>query len=305
MSYEEKLEYLLWISGLELSIDDLKSCPDEIVADAIICAHLVKNKAMAVGEAHCLMTSIAESSRSDAPMADNPQRINERAFRLGFLYQKIYHTFHSCIAAVGLKIFHTIIKFDGAHFQRLYAGKRFTNSSVDIKILFTQLVNIALSVRNPLLKAIYDFDTETGDLVDDVTASINSINFKDASALESCRVKIGKFYDDSNFRECLRNVDQALKIDGNCIRFLCLKAECLVMLGKFSEADKTIIKALKKNPRDANVLYVQGLKEYYEAKVKESIEKFDAALKIFPDHKKAKERRSLAKKLLNFIYTGE
>jgi hypothetical protein len=105
MTYEEKLGNLLWISGLELSVEDIKSCPDEFVIDAIICAHLVKNKAMTAGETQCLMTSIVETNRSKYPVNEYPHRISERAFRLGFLYQKLFFSLHSCIAAVGLKIF--------------------------------------------------------------------------------------------------------------------------------------------------------------------------------------------------------
>jgi hypothetical protein len=111
MTYEEKLEILSWISGVQLSIDDLKSCPDEFIVDAVVCTHLVKTRAMTAGEAKCLMTSITETNRSDAPLDEYPQRINERAFRLGFLYQKLFYIFHSCVSAVGLKIFQVFANF--------------------------------------------------------------------------------------------------------------------------------------------------------------------------------------------------
>jgi tetratricopeptide (TPR) repeat protein len=108
-----------------------------------------------------------------------------------------------------------------------------------------------------------------------------------------------------NFQECLEQLDQALKIDKTCINFLCLKAECLVQVERYEEAGNIAKELLQKNPRDINALYVLGLKEYHELKLKGSVQKFSAALKIFPNFKKAKELREKAKKMMTSFRTGE
>jgi DnaJ homolog subfamily C member 7 len=172
-----------------------------------------------------------------------------------------------------------------------------------LKIVFSQLCNIASNFRNLRVTGTFNPQSEEANL-DDVISSVESMSFLSSSDLEKCRDKIGKFYEELNFDECLKQLNQALTIDKSCVSFLCLKAECLVMLERYEEAEKSITKALKKNPSDVNVLYTQGLKEYYEVKLKESVEKFDAVIKVFPDFKRAKELRANAKTLLNFIYTG-
>jgi hypothetical protein len=104
-SFEDKLQLLLYICGLDLSIESLNSCPSNFIVDAIICAYLVDNKAISAGEAQCLMLSIVNSERSDKISYKYPTKVNSQAFRIGFLYQKLFFMLHSCIAAVGLKIF--------------------------------------------------------------------------------------------------------------------------------------------------------------------------------------------------------
>lgn len=105
MSLDEKFKLLLWLSGLELTADDLKSVPNEFIIDVVICLHLVKNKAMAVGEAECLMQSIVEVKGTAEFEEKYPKSVSDRALRLSFLYMKLFLFVHSCTTAVGLKIF--------------------------------------------------------------------------------------------------------------------------------------------------------------------------------------------------------
>lgn len=53
------------------------------------------------------------------------------------------------------------------------------------------------------------------------------------------------------------------------------------------------------------MIFIQGLKLYYNAKLVESITKFEAAIKLDPDFKKAQERRNNAKKMIFMASTGK
>ena len=297
MSYDEKLKILVWISGLQLSVDDLKSCPDHYLVDAVICTFLAEKQEITASEAKCLMQSIVNAKQNEEVSDDYPEKVDLRAFRIGMLYQKMFFMFHSCAAAVGLKIFQTIIKFDGADFQRSYAKTRFTSQPIDANILFAQLVNI-LSVGSSKLKLT------CGSAFEEFTEDFKNFSFADQGKIEKLRVDIFKLHEDAKFAECLKKLNIALEINDSCVEFLWLKAECLIMIDDLKEAEKFIAKAAKFNPTDPNVIFVQGLKNYYEGKFKESIEKFDEALEVFPGFKKAIDQRAKAKKLLGLIHKG-
>lgn len=105
MPYDEKVKVLLWITGLQLNVEDIKLIPDDIILDIFICLYLVKNQAMKTVEAECLMQSIIDVHHDKADMMKYPKNVNERAFQIGFLFTKLFVIVHSCISAVGLKIF--------------------------------------------------------------------------------------------------------------------------------------------------------------------------------------------------------
>ena len=105
MSENEKWDILLWISGLSsLSVKELKAIPDKFLVDVIVCLHLLQTGSIKQLEAECLMQSIVDTERGKMS-SKYPSKINERGFRLSFLYSKIFCIFHSCIAAVGLEMF--------------------------------------------------------------------------------------------------------------------------------------------------------------------------------------------------------
>lgn len=76
------------------------------------------------------------------------------------------------------------------------------------------------------------------------------------------------------------------------------------MLEKNDEADKIINKVLQNDPRDANMIFMQGLKFYYMAMIEDSISKFLEAVKLDPDFKKALTFRMKAMKMLQHATEG-
>lgn len=105
MSEDDKWKILLWLSGLPVTVADLKTIPDEFLMDVIICLHLVEAQAISLLEAECLMRSIVSAHKGTSRSIMFPIVINARAFNSGFLYMKTFCVLHSCIAAVGLDVF--------------------------------------------------------------------------------------------------------------------------------------------------------------------------------------------------------
>lgn len=104
MSDDEKWQILLWLSGLPLTVADLKTIPDDFLVDVIVCLHLLKAQAISMLEAECLMRSIVVVHKGSS-FSIYPRTVDAKAFNTGFLYMKTFCILHSCIAAVGLDTF--------------------------------------------------------------------------------------------------------------------------------------------------------------------------------------------------------
>jgi len=83
-----------------------------------------------------------------------------------------------------------------------------------------------------------------------------------------------------------------------------MKTECLIMMDKYERTEEIISKSLNDNPHDHEMLYLRGLKFYYECEMKQSIASFEAALKVLPSLGKANQRLAFAKRMLKCIFTG-
>lgn len=107
---EEKIQILSFILELPLSIEELDSIPTEYFIDVAVCMHLLKTHAIKMFEAEILMESIVEThSMSSTPSKQNLQLVSERAFRISFLYTKVFVWLYSCFSAAGLKSFMVMI----------------------------------------------------------------------------------------------------------------------------------------------------------------------------------------------------
>lgn len=123
--------------------------------------------------------------------------------------------------------------------------------------------------------------------------------------LKEDRAKIDEFYAEQNYQECLKYLNNAMKIATHCENFENLKAECLVMVKQYDEADAMIDAGLKKNPKSSYLIFVQGLKHYYEANLDHSIVRFKQSLRCDPDLTRASKFRLKANQLLRYISEGE
>lgn len=109
--------------------------------------------------------------------------------------------------------------------------------------------------------------------------------------------KCNQSYEKQDYRTCVYHVDSALKIAIACQRFKLLKAECLAMLGRFEESNDIAIEIMKTDSNNSDALFVRGLTLYYSDNLEKGITHFERALKLDPDHKKAKLMRVKSKTL--------
>jgi DnaJ family protein C protein 7 len=116
--------------------------------------------------------------------------------------------------------------------------------------------------------------------------------------------KIDKFYNENNFGECLVWLTLAMKIATNCEAFENQKAECLIMLGKFDEADAIVSNALNKNPENLHMVFNRGLIFYYGGDVSRSIGRFEKVLCRNLDFPRAKTFKDLAQHMAKLRNDG-
>uniref|UniRef100_A0A8C5PGY9 DnaJ heat shock protein family (Hsp40) member C7 n=1 Tax=Leptobrachium leishanense TaxID=445787 RepID=A0A8C5PGY9_9ANUR len=83
-------------------------------------------------------------------------------------------------------------------------------------------------------------------------------------------------------------MDRALELAPVCHRFKILKAECLTLLGRYPDAQSVASDILRVDSTNADALYVRGLCLYYEDCIEKAVQFFVQALKMFPDHQKAR-----------------
>ncbi|CAG02333.1 unnamed protein product, partial [Tetraodon nigroviridis] len=83
-------------------------------------------------------------------------------------------------------------------------------------------------------------------------------------------------------------MDRALEYAPSCHKFKILKAECLALLGRYPEAQSVASDILRMDPTNADALYVRGLCLYYEDCIDKAVQFFVQALRMAPDHEKAR-----------------
>uniref|UniRef100_A0A8C2ZTE6 DnaJ homolog subfamily C member 7 n=1 Tax=Cyclopterus lumpus TaxID=8103 RepID=A0A8C2ZTE6_CYCLU len=90
------------------------------------------------------------------------------------------------------------------------------------------------------------------------------------------------------WRKVVFCMDRALEAAAACHRFKILKAECLALLGRYPEAQSVASDILRMDSTNADALYVRGLCLYYEDCIDKAVQFFVQALRMAPDHDKAR-----------------
>lgn len=123
MSTYEKEKMLYWIIGFELNDFEWPALPEAYFVDCLILICLIKHNSLTTLEARCILKTLVDT-RNQSELNENysldfPVKINSRALRCTFLYQKSYFILHSCLACLGMKNYCPEITFDGVYFQKV------------------------------------------------------------------------------------------------------------------------------------------------------------------------------------------
>ncbi|XP_019751464.1 dnaJ homolog subfamily C member 7 [Hippocampus comes] len=95
-------------------------------------------------------------------------------------------------------------------------------------------------------------------------------------------------FEKRDYRMVVFCMDRALESASACHRFKILKAECLALLGRYPEAQSVASDILRMDSTNADALYVRGLCLYYEDCIDKAVQFFVQALRMAPDHEKAR-----------------
>lgn len=224
------------------------------------------------------------------------------------------------------------MKFDGAHFHSLYAAAGDVSSASftsDMKVAFKTLLSISMKRAGPFVRkdlgktaSGFDFDSDLevdfGKDADDVDSDSDNetkkksptrvdepMKLEESPQLKQLHEKIAKLFAGGDYDECLKSLQAAAKVEESCSKCRNMKAECLVLLERYDEAENIIAAAIADDPKDSNMLCIQGLKNCHELKLKDGIQKFCAAIRINRNFTKAMQLRETAQKMLKLINSGE
>ncbi|XP_076008233.1 dnaJ homolog subfamily C member 7-like isoform X2 [Genypterus blacodes] len=112
--------------------------------------------------------------------------------------------------------------------------------------------------------------------------------FKNATTLLEFERMAEFGFEKRDFRKVVYCMDRALALASACHRFKILKAECLALLGRYPEAQSVASDILRMDSTNADALYVRGLCLYYEDCIDKAVQFFVQALRMAPDHEKAR-----------------
>ncbi|KAF0293586.1 DnaJ subfamily C member 7 [Amphibalanus amphitrite] len=100
-----------------------------------------------------------------------------------------------------------------------------------------------------------------------------------------------------DYRRALFCAERALTVATGSSHLRVRRAECLVLLGRYSEAQDIVHDMLRADSMNADALYVRGMCLYYQDDVDKAFNHFQQVLRLAPDHQRARQVYRQAKNL--------
>ncbi|XP_076653286.1 tetratricopeptide repeat protein 2 [Halictus rubicundus] len=100
-----------------------------------------------------------------------------------------------------------------------------------------------------------------------------------------------------DFRKVVYCMDRCCDVATYCPRFKLMKAECLVFLGRYQEAQEIANNILHIDKQNLDAIYVRAMCLYYLGNIEKAFAHFQQVLRLAPDHTKAMEIYKRAKNL--------
>uniref|UniRef100_A0A2M4AJU0 Constitutive coactivator of peroxisome proliferator-activated receptor gamma n=1 Tax=Anopheles triannulatus TaxID=58253 RepID=A0A2M4AJU0_9DIPT len=126
---QKKLQLLRWVCSDDVDDGMLQALPARLVTTVLTLVTLVRNDALLLFEADLLLTIVNDELNgginSNPTIERYPVRVDPRAFRVGFLFQKVYSHIARTAKSIGLPAdFCCSVPYDGHRFHNCYAGWR-------------------------------------------------------------------------------------------------------------------------------------------------------------------------------------
>ncbi|XP_045119494.1 uncharacterized protein LOC123509333 [Portunus trituberculatus] len=118
-----------------------------------------------------------------------------------------------------------------------------------------------------------------------------------AQGLIKCQEEIEKAFNKGDYRTAIYHLDRALEYAVGCRAMKIMKAEYLVMLQRYAEAQEMVNEILQFDNTNVDAIYVRGMCLYYQDNPEAAFNHFQHVLRLAPDHHKAKEVYKKAKQL--------
>lgn len=118
---ESRLKLLKWTLSETLANVDLKDIPVPYLRNVLTLYLMIEEKFISRNEADMILLTVLNVERDTIPeKMDYPPVLNERAFRLVFLYYRIWSVVGRSIKTVGLRRLCEPPNFDGVFFHKLF-----------------------------------------------------------------------------------------------------------------------------------------------------------------------------------------
>ncbi|XP_011502030.1 PREDICTED: dnaJ homolog subfamily C member 7 [Ceratosolen solmsi marchali] len=104
-------------------------------------------------------------------------------------------------------------------------------------------------------------------------------------------------YKIEDYRKVVYCMDRCYEVSPFCARFKITKAECLVYLERYSEAEITTNDVLNIDKQNVDAIYVRAICLYYQDNIDHAFKHFQQILRYAPDHAKALNKYKKAKLL--------
>merc|ERR1739838_698748 len=116
-------------------------------------------------------------------------------------------------------------------------------------------------------------------------------------ALIRCQEEVTKAAEKQDYRTAIFHLDRALELAVGCRNLKINKAEYLVFLHRYSDAQEIVNEILQYESSNADAIYVRGMCLYYQDNAERAFNHFQQVLRFAPDHKKARDIYKKAKVL--------
>ncbi|CAH1183621.1 unnamed protein product [Phaedon cochleariae] len=133
------------------------------------------------------------------------------------------------------------------------------------------------------------------ELQKDISVIANEVELLEK--LKHNEAEASKAYKEGDFKKVVICMERCLEVASTCEFYKIVKAECLVFLGRYQDAQEITGSILELNSRNPDAMYIQGLCLYYEGKLDCAIKNFRHVLKLAPEHSKAMDICKRAKML--------